>query len=153
VLESKRFGCLTYQPDYPKGRIMPFRIEWYVEGRVIHIVNEGRLTQEDLHQQNVIITPLLDAGVAPIHIITDNTKLVSVPSRLLILTTELRGLQHSSVGWMIFITSQNRVVRFLYRMLTRILRLKYEPAKTLNEALKILHQKDKSLNGNDVLMT
>jgi hypothetical protein len=127
---------------------MPFRIEWFVEGRVMSIVNEGRLTKEDLHQQNTDISHMLDSGTAPIHIVTDNTKLANIPNQLQVIIAELQGLQHPSLGWMIFITSRNRVVRFLYRMLTRILRLKYEQAKSFDEALKILRERDKTLNDN-----
>ena len=126
---------------------MPFRIEWFVEGRVIYIVNEGLLTAEDLHQQNNTISAMLDSGTPPIHIITNNTRLAQIPNRLQVLTGELRGLRHPSIGWMIFITSRNRVVRFLYRTLTRIFLLRYEQATSLEEALKILHEKDNTLNG------
>lgn len=60
---------------------MPVELSWYLENRVIQVINSGKITDDDmLDNDQPIINYLNQSSFPLVHMIVDNTKAVYTPS-------------------------------------------------------------------------
>jgi hypothetical protein len=124
---------------------MPYRIQWYVEGRVILEEAFGDVTIEELVRFNAEVTTLIaEKGVAPVHVIVDLSKVEKYPSSLREVLSTMRQKAPEKVGWMLIVT-ESPVMRFVASMVFQIARLKLRTFSTLAQAKVFLAEMDETV--------
>jgi hypothetical protein len=130
-------------------RKMPYRIDWFIPGRVIYRRLWGVVTEDDLRAYYKKFSDLLEAGNAPIHLIVNDGRLEQMPFKASLNTKHLQINRHPSLGWSISIGQLHFVLRWL-TVLPRKLRLtRWQWFKTLEEAKNFLKKRDPTLNWQD----
>src|SRR4051794_38985593 len=124
---------------------MPYRFEWYVEGRVILEEAYGDVTIDELIRFNAEVTQLIvEKGIAPVHVIVDLTKVEKYPPSLREVLGTMRQKHPEKVGWMLIVT-ENPVLRFVASMVFQIARLKLRTFSTLAQAKVFLAEMDETV--------
>ena len=124
---------------------MPYRIQWYVEGRVILEEAFGDVTVEELIRFNAEVTTLIvDQGIAPVHVIVDLTKVEKYPSSLREVLGTMRQKHPEKVGWMLVVT-ESPIMRFVASTVFQIARLKLRTFATLQQAKGFLAEIDETV--------
>src|SRR5690349_20430723 len=113
---------------------MPYKIEWYVEGRVILEEAYGDVTVEELVSFNAEVTSLIaNEGIAPVHVIVDLSKVEKYPSSLREVLGTMRQKNPEKVGWMLIVT-ESPIMRFIASTIFQIARLRLRTFSTLAQA-------------------
>ena len=124
---------------------MPYRIQWYVEGRVILEEAFGDVTMEELVRFNAEVTTLIaEQGVAPVHVIVDLSKVEKYPPSLREVLSTMRQKAPEKVGWMLIVT-ESPIMRFVASTVFQIARLKLRTFATLPQAKTFLTDMDDSV--------
>ncbi|MBI1258539.1 MAG: hypothetical protein GC204_13810 [Chloroflexi bacterium] len=121
---------------------MPYRIQWYVEGRVILEEAFGDVTMEELVRFNAEVTTLIaEEGVAPVHVIVDLSKVEKYPPSLREVLSTMRQKAPEKVGWMLIVT-ESPILRFVASTVFQIAHLKLRTFATLPQAKTFLAEMD-----------
>jgi hypothetical protein len=124
---------------------MPYRFEWYVEGRVILEEAYGDVTIDELIRFNAEVTQLIvEKGIAPVHVIVDLTKVEKYPPSLREVLGTMRQKHPEKVGWMLIVT-ENPVLRFVASTIFQLARLKLRTFTTLQQAKGFLAEMDETV--------
>jgi hypothetical protein len=124
---------------------MPYRIQWYIEGRVILEEAFGDVTIEELVRFNAEVTTLIaEKGIAPVHVIVDLSKVEKYPPSLREVLSTMRQKAPEKVGWMLIVT-ENPIMRFVASMVFQIARLKLRTFSTLAQAKVFLAEMDETV--------
>jgi len=124
---------------------MPYRIQWYVEHRVILEEAYGNVMIEELIQFNAEVTDLIvDQGIAPVHVIVDLTKVEKYPPSLREVLGTMRQKSPEKVGWMLIVT-ENPIMRFVASTVFQIARLKLRTFATMPQAKGFLAEMDETV--------
>ena len=124
---------------------MPYRIQWYIEKRVILEEAFGNVTIEELVQFNAEVTALIaNEGIAPVHVIVDLTKVEKYPSSLREVLGTMRQKNPEKVGWMMVVT-ESPIMRFVASTIFQIARLKLRTFSTLQQAKGFLAEMDETV--------
>jgi SepF-like predicted cell division protein (DUF552 family) len=124
---------------------MPYRIQWYVEGRVILEEAFGDVTIEELVRFNAEVTALIvNEGIAPVHVIVDLSKVEKYPSSLREVLGTMRQKNPEKVGWMMIVT-ESPVMRFVASTVFQLARLKLRTFATMQQAKMFLAEIDESV--------
>jgi hypothetical protein len=125
---------------------MPFEVNWYHEKRVILARIQGDLTMQDLLRYSDAVYEMIDLGVAPTHLIVDATKIGQFPASLGAVKNAGRYLQHPKTGWNVMIGGPI-VAQVFGGVITRLAKIDYRSARTMEEAIQVLVEVDPSLAG------
>jgi len=124
---------------------MPYRFEWYVEGRVILEEAYGNVTIEELVRFNAEVTALIvEKGIPPVHVIVDLTRVEKYPSSLREIMGTMRQKSPEKVGWMLIVTD-SPILRFIASTIFQLARLKLRTFATLPQARQFLAENDDPL--------
>jgi hypothetical protein len=124
---------------------MPYRIEWYIEGRVILEEAYGNVTIDELVRFNAEVTTLItEKGVPPVHVLVDLTRVEKYPSSLREIMATMRKNDPSKVGWMLIVT-ESPIMRFVASTVFQLARLKLRTFATMAQARQFLAENDDTL--------
>lgn len=120
---------------------MPQTVEWLQEGKIILSKISGVLTIDEIRETSPLYVQMLDAGSAPVHIITGMQGLVLYPTNLLQLKDAMPSLNHPSMGWQVFYGAPP-LARSLINVFSTITRSDFSNFRSLEQAVAFLHEKD-----------
>ncbi len=123
---------------------MSYEATWYHEKRVILVRIEGNLSQEDARVYSDDIYQMMDEGIAPTHVIADLTKIGEFPHSLISLKNAARYLEHPKIGRIVVIGGP-LLAQVFAGVLTRVARINYRSAQTVEEAIQLLVEDDATL--------
>lgn len=124
---------------------MSFEIRWYFPKRIIYIHLLGELGLAEVEQMSRESLTFIQEGIAPVHILLDDSKGGQPPISLKELKSRLEIASHPSVGWIVGIGEVDQVAKFLIPLLMKILKLQYLRVENLDAALNFLSRQDLSL--------
>ncbi len=123
---------------------MPVELSWYLENRVIQVINSGKITDDDmLDNDQPIINYLNQSSFPLVHMIVDNTKAVYTPSAKMI--TKAKFPRHPQCGWIILVGPTNTFMRFVNVVVTNVFKTRNRMFDSFDEALTFLNEIDSSL--------
>lgn len=127
---------------------MPHEIDWWVEGRVIHITVTGSLEIRHLANLDTIATRMVAAGTAPVHVVINVNGVTSYPPAIETYLPMVRPSPHpEQLGWSVIVEAHDAALRFIMTILAQLLgvRGRVHSTDTLEEALVFLRSQDTSL--------
>jgi len=126
---------------------MAYEITWTQQGRIAQAKIVDSISIEELEAYGqTLIDDYLEAGQAPVHIISDARQMTHFPTNMLkIKQLTQTWLKHPNMGWAIVIGKTNPMLNFLAATITQVIGVKYRMVATPEEALAILRSFDPSL--------
>lgn len=124
---------------------MSFELKWYLSKRIIlaRLTGELDLDQVEALAKNIYL--LIDEGIAPVHILIDDTKGGRPPISLNQLKARLTWAEHPSLGWVVAIGEADPVAKFLVPLLMKIMKIEFVRYPTLLAAVEFLKKRDLTL--------
>lgn len=125
---------------------MPYKVEWYVEKRVLLSRYEGVVTIEDARGQVAEGNRLLRQGIPLTHSIIDMTAVDKLPPLQVaseFMSTDLSDVR-DKLGWTIVVTS-NKFLKFASSLFVPMFKVRQRFYGTLDEALAFLQDEDTTL--------
>lgn len=123
---------------------MPFSIEWYIPQRVILCRIIGDVSLDEAQQMADTMAVRITEGIAPVHTIFEASQMGSFPTSIAQLNRMSRWVYHPSTGWIVSINT-GRIMSFVAVVLTNTAGVKYRPAASIDDAIKLLQRNDASL--------
>jgi hypothetical protein len=117
---------------------------WLVDKRVLHIVLEGELTAELIHNMVLQSREMTRMGIRPVHAVADATHAESIPKHINTIVREYQEVKPEDNGFTVLIAT-SPLTRFFTQLLFRALRLEVRFAATVDDALAILGRIDPTL--------
>ena len=126
---------------------MPIDISWYVSSRIIHLHVYDVADIEQIEQLASVAGNYLQDGIAPIHVLLDDSTAQPPPLSLkqLKMALPLKLSDTEKLGWVVGIGEVNIIAKMVLPMLMNMLGIKYVRVATIDEALALLQKQDKSL--------
>jgi hypothetical protein len=123
---------------------MPIQISWYLENRVILLVNHGESSDQDVFAVDQPMIDYLNQNQAPlVHLIIDNTGAKYIPSVKAV--TAVKWPKHPQYGWTILVGLTNPFQRFVNVVATNFFKARQRMFDTMDEALNFLNEVDSTL--------
>ena len=127
------------------GLVVPSRIQWYWENRVIYNWLGGDISIETIARGSAIILQKIETADAPVHLIFDAQTVRKVPRTVRQLAQATHPVfSHPKVGIIIIVTD-NLLVRFLGNIVPRLFMKASKSVLTLDEGLQMLMRLDDTL--------
>jgi len=123
--------------------MMPYKMSWLVEKRVIYTRLYGHVTSEELAAYYQEMLGYSQESELLLHTLTDSTDITNIDMGL-------RDLQNTpfadirNLGWAIFISS-SKINRFFASVITQLSKKRGRQFATLEEALEFLQDIDETL--------
>ncbi len=126
---------------------MTYKVSWYQKDRIALIQIAGDYTVKEIAASaQKIVDEYLNKGVTPVHLIVDTQQMHSFPRNLPVIRTSIQPLaSHNSLGWLISISTSNKVIKLLISMSTRMAGIHSHTVSTIEEAALVLYQVDPTL--------
>lgn len=124
---------------------MPVTITWYAPRRVVMVRPHGHITIDDNRLINSSLVEYLAAGDPPVHLLFDQTEVLSFPMDIHQLRDALTVMHHPAVGWVVIYSAPNRVADFVNSLLATIARVQYRKFANRRQALDFLMEQDATL--------
>lgn len=123
---------------------MSVDLSWYLENRVIQIVNHGDISDQDMLDSDQPIIDYMNQSQAPlVHLIVDNSKASYTPSVKTV--TQAKFPKHPQCGWIILVGPANTLMRFANAVVTNLFKTRNRMFDTFDEALDFLNEMDSTL--------
>lgn len=123
---------------------MPVNLSWYIENRVIQIINEGQISDDDMLRIDQPIIDLMNASSFPlVHMIVDNSKATYTPSVKTI--TQAKFPRHTKCGWVVLVGPANSFMKFVNAVVTNVFKTRNRMFDTFEEAVAFLNEVDSTL--------
>lgn len=123
---------------------MPVQLSWYIEHRVIQIINSGEISDQDmLDSDQPIIDYFNESNVPLVHLIVDNSNARYTPSVKSV--TMAKFPKHAKCGWVLLVGPANSFMRFVNAVVSNIFKTRNRMFETFDEALDFLNDMDGSL--------
>ena len=123
---------------------MPLHLSWYLENRVLLVVNEGESTDQDMFELDKQTLEYFDQSDAPqIHMIIDTTKDKFAPSAKAV--TQVKFAKHPRMGWTVLIGATNAFERFIFVIGSNFFNMRSKMLTNRDEALRFLNKIDITL--------
>ncbi len=125
---------------------MSYKVEWYIEKRVLLSRYEGVLTIEDARGQVAEGNKLLREGIPLTHSIIDMTAVEKLPplqAASEFMSTDLSDVR-DKLGWTIVVTT-NKFLKFACSLFVPMFKVRQRFYSTLDEALTFLQEDDSTL--------
>ncbi len=123
---------------------MGFRINWYIEKRVMHLTFFEVVTERDLIQAIQQSTEYVEAGTTPVYNIIDTLDIREFPTNLRWILQVMRKNKAGLMGWNIIVTN-NRTIQFLGTTFLRLLNVPIHTCASFADSEAFLRQADPSL--------
>ncbi len=125
--------------------MLDHKVNWLVEGRVIHIQVAGEYDVETVRHVVPSVKMMVDAGTAPVHVVWDMSGITKMPKNLREPVHELSLLRdHPNGGWIVMI-SNSVMMRFAGQIATVFLGAKYRSVGSYDEAVETICRIDQSV--------
>ncbi len=121
---------------------MPYQLEWRVPDRVIAIRVTDELALNEIETGSRELIPLLDAGIAPVHICIDISPMRSYPFRVSTLADSSKYLRHQHVGWLVICGVSSLVLEQVIAALAKLTRVRCRIVSSKSEAFRFLADQD-----------
>ena len=128
---------------------MPFEIRWCVENRVIYERVTGDVDFESTASAADQVSGLLNAGVAPVHMVIEMTDLKSFPTNVSKIHTVTQFMRSPALGWVVVIGS-NPLATFFINVIRQIIKFPVVHQPSFDQALAHLREQDPTLPGTEV---
>ncbi len=123
---------------------MPLHLSWYLENRILLVVNEGESNDDDMFElDRLTIEQLNRSDAAQVHMIIDTSKYKFVPSAKAV--TQVEFAKHPRMGWTVLIGSTNAFERFVFVVGANFFKTRSKMLTSIDEALQFLNKIDTSL--------
>jgi hypothetical protein len=123
---------------------MSSQLSWYVENRVMQIINQGELVDQDLSNLDESVIRYIDQSSAPlVHLIVDHRNGINSPSAKGL--TQLNWPKHPRLGWTILIGLKNPFQRFVTVAAANFFKIRLRLVNTMDEGLDFLNDVDSTL--------
>jgi hypothetical protein len=123
---------------------MPSQLSWYLENRVMQIVNHGDVADQDLFDIDESVIQYIDQSSAPlVHLIVDHRNGNNAPSAKGL--TQLNWPKNPRLGWTILIGLKNPFQRFVTVVAANFFKIRLRLVNTMDEALDFLNEVDSTL--------
>ncbi|MBA3873824.1 MAG: hypothetical protein H0X30_32225 [Anaerolineae bacterium] len=123
---------------------MPVQLSWYLENRVILMVNhDGSSDQELLELDQPVINYLNQSNASLVHLIWNNNDSKYMPS--INATKALQFPKHPQFGWTITVGLNNPLQRFIVAVANAFFKSRVRMVNTMDEALDFLNEVDGTL--------
>ena len=123
---------------------MAYEVTWYHPTRVIYFRAVDNLTIDELGEVIKFVEEGVRSASAPIHLIVDVRAVKSIPSNLLEIKKRVSYPGGENMGWIVII-GINPLINTFVKVLTQLMRSKYQSFKELKSALTFLMTQDESL--------
>jgi hypothetical protein len=123
---------------------MGHKSRWYIEKRVVLIVYEGEIKQEEMQQVNLELESYLREGQAPVHLISDNRRMGQVDLSMNLIADTFTTMKKSGWGTVILV-DVTPMVRFFANVFGIQFGLKMKSVATMELALESLNKYDPGL--------
>jgi hypothetical protein len=123
---------------------MGHKTHWYIEKRVVLIVYEGEINQEEMQQVNLELESFLSEGQPPVHLISDNRGMGQVDLSINLIADTFTTMKKSGWGSVILVDVPP-IVRFFANVFGIQFGLKMKSVSTMELALEALHKHDPGL--------
>jgi hypothetical protein len=126
---------------------MTAKVNWLVEGRVLNIHIEGRLSMNEFEKLDEQIINLLKAATAPqVHFIINTGNLEALPP--IHELGRLRHLKHFRYGWLITVGTKNKhAIHTAFVLLAQMFKVRHIEMQTFDEAVRYLYSVEPTLTG------
>lgn len=124
---------------------MPFIIEWYIPDRAIYEKFMGDVSLEEVKQVSQQQNQMLDSAANKVIIIVDQSEQASSPLNLNQLRDALSSMKHPHLDYILTISSSNKVIAFLSRLMAQTFGVRLHISNSLRQALQHMQQQDPSL--------
>jgi len=119
---------------------MPYEISWLVPNRILKMSVSGELIRGEIQEiYKKQMETVREEGEVPVHAIVDASEITNIKIKL----NEISGFLDPSggdlFGWTIIVT-ENRFMRFLTAMFSKMTGSNFKTVDTYEEALEILHK-------------
>ncbi len=116
---------------------MPHTSRWLVDKRIVLVSYTGDIDKNELQAVNAELTNYVEEGIAPVHVISDNTNMGNIPLDVKTLQNSF-GVMNNNKWGMVCVVGADTMLRFFVQIITSSFRLKKVGiVKTVEEA----HQK------------
>jgi len=123
---------------------MSSQLSWYLENRVMQIVNHGEVTDQDLFDLDESAVHYMDQGSAPlVHLIIDHRKGINSPSAKGLM--QLKWPKHPKMGWIVMVGMANPLQKFVTAVASNFFKTRLRMVDTMDEALDFLNDVDSTL--------
>src|SRR5262249_44343349 len=127
-----------------KGEVMPVKLSWYVENRVMMVAAQGDYTDEELIALDDQVIKYLDQSTAPlVHMVMDRQETTHIPSIKSV--TMVKWPKHPRYGWTLVVGSTNPFQRFVVALANNFFKGRQRNFDSLDEALDFLNHVDSTL--------
>jgi hypothetical protein len=123
---------------------MPYTMQWFVECRIVQATVQGKFRLEEIREISQSAVQFFEKGTAPIHIVVDITDLELVEFELNLIAQVGMSLKHPALGWWIVYGNEN-LMYYYVRTIAGLMRVRFAFTQTLEQAISILKQQDRSL--------
>jgi hypothetical protein len=124
----------------PGSCIMPYKLEWHQEHRIVYFDLLGEVSTADLEEACVHIRDeYLEKGVAPVHLIVNAYGLDSHPTDIRVIhrTTRIYA-NHENIGWVIIVGVQNRTSVFFANIVLQSVKRNFRLVASIDEAKEVI---------------
>jgi hypothetical protein len=128
---------------------MPFEIGWCVENRVIYERVSGDVDFEATASAANHVSTLLNAGIAPVHLVIEMSELKSFPTNVSKIHTVTQFMRSPALGWVVVIGSSS-LATFFINVIRQIIKFPVVHQPSLDQGLAFLREQDASLPGAEV---
>ena len=117
---------------------MEYKIEWLVDGRVLHLQIIGEFEAETVRKGISELKQFIDSGTAPVHVIVDLSGIVKMPKSMREIISQLESMRyHPNGGWVVTI-SNSVMLRFAGQIATVFIGAQHRSVATFEEAVKTI---------------
>ena len=121
---------------------MPGHVQWLIPNRVIYVKIAGDYQLETVKQVLAAAKPMVDNGIAPVHVVWDMTEITKMPTDIREPISQLNHLRdHPNGGWITMIAN-SVMIRFAGQIASRLLGANYRSVSTFDEAIQTLSRID-----------
>ena len=123
---------------------MAYELSWVVPMRIIMIKLEGEVSLEEMTHMIDETHTMLNAGMAPVHVIIDAAELSNKPVNFQQINQVSASIRNPAVGWWVMVNA-GKMVGFTASVLSKLVGVKLKTAATIKEARTILERVDLTL--------
>ena len=115
---------------------MSYEIKWYVPNRVLHLHITGKVGYQENNEMNAKLTDEIHSGQAPVHLIIELAKDVTVPVDISALSKGT-PIRDKMVGRAVLVGA-NGILRFLGQMVANLAHADVKLVTSMDEAHQAL---------------
>lgn len=123
---------------------MPYSLDWHLNGIVIHGATWDKLTLHEAREASDVAMELIDSGNAPVHLIVDMTKPLSIPLSKHAIVNMLNYLGHPNMGWLVMIGG-TPITHLMLKAASYLFQFNMQYVASFEDAMQFLRELDNRL--------